>query len=372
LTEEYRAEVDSVDAATWCRYVEEFRDGNLYQLWLNGHGGRFTDVSRLLLTKGGDVVAGAEVRLFKVPLTSRGIAYVRWGPLWQRGINGADPAHFTEALRALRNEYVRRRGMILRLAPRLFLEDHRQCADSLQGEGFLEVGARHVEKSLLMDVSPSLDELRRRLSPTWRRHLNKAEKNELTIETGTGIDLFDEFLPIYESTLRRKRFVTTSDVRRHRDVQALLPADLKMGIVLARHEDRPCAGAVYSATGDTALFVFGAANEVGLRLSASYLVHWEVLRQLKEKGFREYDLNGINPVLNPGVYQFKKGLVGKHGREVTFVGQRQAFEGSIANYSLLLAEWLRYRTRILTLRPRIPGGLPRLTAAATTSVQVSQ
>ena len=318
LTYGYSADVDVFDTATWYATVAHFSDVNLYQVWQHGVGpGRFTDVSRLLLKRRDEVVAAAEVRLFMLPFVRRGIAYIRWGPLWRHGAV-ADPEHFRQAIRALRNEYVCRRGMILRMVPRLFLEEDRQCVDALADEGFSELGYGTAGRSLLIDVSSELDDLRKGFSPTWRRHLNKAERGGLTLTVGTGVELFDEFVPLYQEMLQRKRLRPTADIQKHRRIQAVLPEDLRMGVVLARQGSQPCAGAIYSAIGETALFVFGATSDSGMRSSGSYLVHWEVLRILKEKGARRYDLNGINPELNPGTYQFKKGLAGKQGRDVTY------------------------------------------------------
>jgi lipid II:glycine glycyltransferase (peptidoglycan interpeptide bridge formation enzyme) len=87
-----------------------------------------------------------------------------------------------------------------------------------------------------------------------------------------------------------------------------------------------------------------------MQTSASYLLQWETVKLLKEMGIREYDLNGINPELNAGTYQFKRGLAGKNGREVTFVGQFQAFQGSLTNHGLLLLDRMRYRMRTLRTR----------------------
>jgi hypothetical protein len=118
-----------------------------------------------------------------------------------------------------------------------------------------------------------------------------------------------------------------------------------MGIVLARDQDAVCAGAVYSAVGDTALYLFGATDEVGMRSSASYLVQWTVIGELKTRGVPRYDLNGINPDTNPGTYHFKKGLAGKGTPDVTFASQVQIHRGSLTNESILLLDRLRLKVR---------------------------
>jgi hypothetical protein len=342
LSNGYFAEVDAANDATWRASIVAFRDANLYQVWQGTSvGDRSVGVSRLVLKKNRQVVAAAEIRLFLVPVIGKGIAYVRWGPLWRRPSDphDADPLeHFRQVIRALRNEYVSQRQLVLRLNPRLFIEEHGDCTKILTDEGFSSLPGKVAERSLIMDLAPSLVELRANFDKKWRNCLNKAERGGLTVVRGTSISLFDEFKCIYTEMLRRKRFAPAADIERHRARQASLPPDLRMGILIARDRGVACAGAIYSALGDTAIYLFGATNESGMRTAGAYLVQWELLKTLKERGIRTYDLHGINHELNPGTYRFKKGLAGKTGKEVTFVGPSQAFERSISNHTLLLAD----------------------------------
>lgn len=346
LADGYRAEVDTVDAAEWYRQTSTFADANIYQTWQDGVGPeRFADVSRLLVLRGGDVVGGAEVRLFTLPFIGRGIAYIRWGPLWRRGAGRPDTDVFRQTVRAVRNELVGRRDLVLRLLPRLFVEDDLPLVGILEEEGFAQVAHAPLERTLVMDLAPGMDELRQGMLKKWRNALSKAERAGLTVVTGTGAELFDEFAILYAQLLQRKRFEPTADIDKHRRIQACLPEPMKMGAVIARHQGDACAGAIYSAMGDTALYLFGATNEMGMKTCASYLVQWELLRHLKERGLKRYDLHGINPESNPGTYTFKKGLAGKTGRELTFLGQTQSFKASLGARTVLFADRLRNRVR---------------------------
>lgn len=347
LSNGYSAEVGTIADDRWFELTQTFADANLYQVWQSGVDPRaFPGVGRLVLLKDGTAVAAAETRLFTLPLTSTGIAYLRWGPLWRRRGAETDPEHFRQALRALRNEYVGRRGMILRLNPRLFVEDHAACERILAEEGFSEPGSSsQAEKTLVMDLSPSLEELRAGLDKKWRNCLSKAERGGLTVTIGTGPDLFREFRGIYAQMLERKQFAPSADLDAHVRLQGLLPESGKLTVIIARADGEPCAGAICSAMNDTALYLFGATNDVGMRTCGSYLVQWEAVKLLRQRGVREYDLHGISVVANPGTYTFKKGLAGRDGRELTFVGQRQALNPSLVSSFLLLGEKARAALR---------------------------
>jgi lipid II:glycine glycyltransferase (peptidoglycan interpeptide bridge formation enzyme) len=46
-----------------------------------------------------------------------------------------------------------------------------------------------------------------------------------------------------------------------------------------------------------------------------------MVRQLRSEGVRWYDLFGVNPVTTPGTYQFKTGLAGNLGQQLTYLGE---------------------------------------------------
>lgn len=359
LAEGYSAGIDSVSAAEWYGHVAAFSDASIYQLWQHAPGREGVQgVSRLLLRRHGDVVAAAEVRLFTIPLTDRGIAYVRWGPLWRRTGDAESAEVLRQALRALYREYVVRRKMILRIMPRLAAEDSAYFPGLAGEEGFAPLDHLAPQRTLLMGLSGGLEDLRKGLAPSWRRHLKKAERAGLTVTAGSAPELFDDFIAVFSQMLERKRFAPGADIHKHCRIQTALPDELKMGVLLARKDGHPCAGLIYSAIGDTAIYLFGATNQTALETSAAYLLQWEAVKLLKQKGVRAYDLNGINPALNPGLYQFKTGLAGASGTEITFVGQLQGFSRSPVNRFLLMADGIRHRMRASRSGERPTGARP--------------
>jgi hypothetical protein len=83
-----------------------------------------------------------------------------------------------------------------------------------------------------------------------------------------------------------------------------------MNILICKDKDIPVAGLVASAMGDSAIYLLGATSDAGLNAKGAYLLQWTMISWLKELGIKSYDLGGIDPVGNPGVYHFKKGFSG--------------------------------------------------------------
>jgi Acetyltransferase (GNAT) domain len=340
-------EVDRMDEAAWCRVLEDFGDANIYQTWTYDEvrAGR-KNISHLLLKKNGEVVAGAQARTVKLPFLQAGIAYVRWGPFWRRRGREADPEIFRQAIRALRNEYACRRGLVLRLFPALF-RNNTEFLSILDEEGFGQLNQERPDRTLLLDITRPLEELRAGLRQHWRRYLKVAERNNLEILEGTQDEFFEMFVGIYREMVSRKKFVEPNDIREFREIQRRLPENLKMKIMLCKANGTLCSGVICSAVGNTGIYLYGATSNLGLKARGSYLLHWKLIEWLKQKGVSTYDLHGINPVENPGTYKFKSDLCGDHGQDVVFMGRFDTHSSAWSHAWVTLGDRLRQQYRAL-------------------------
>ena len=81
-----------------------------------------------------------------------------------------------------------------------------------------------------------------------------------------------------------------------------------MQIMICEDRGAPVAGLVVSAIGGSAIYLLGATSDDGLKSKGAYLLQWNMIQWLKQNGVRWYDLGGIDPEANRGVYSFKKGI----------------------------------------------------------------
>jgi len=354
----YTAEVDTLEDHRWDQILQEFDDANIYQTWPYGavtYGRRNT--RHLVLRKDGNIAAMALARIAKVPLINVGIAYVRWGPLWRRSGSEADPETFRQAIRALRNEFVCRQGLAMRLFPVLFNDDSPCFLNIFREEGFSSLSTEIHARTILMDLAPSLKDLCAGMEGHWRRNLRLAERNELTVTEGSEERLFEAFIDIYKEMVARKKFVESNDVNKFKLIQAQLPDELKMKIMLCKSGEDVCAGVVCSTIGKTAVYLFGATSNAGKKSNGAYLLQWKLIEQLKRDSFSVYNLHGINPIKNPGTYTFKKNLAGKRGKDVYYLGQFDSHPNVFCHFCLEFGDKLRrlYR-RLKELAKASAGG----------------
>ena len=309
----FEVEIDSVTEPQWSGLLDHFEDANIYQTWTYGSiRWRAKNLSHLLLKQSGEVVGMAQLRIVRPKNFRMGIAYLRWGPICQAR-NGALDQNIVRAMAdALRQEYVEKRGLYLEILPNAF-------SDSPRGEIFQsafsrfnrEIGlSRGKYRTFVLDLQPSIEVLRKKFDAKWRNKLNGAEKNDLQITVSESVKDYDVFCKLYDEMWEKKRFETTVSTAEFRRIQEQLPASQRMRIVISHCKGEPVGSVIYSAMGDTAIYLLGATNGTGRNLKAAHLMQWSVIQSLKEMGVRYYDLGGIDPVANPGVYSFKAGMSG--------------------------------------------------------------
>jgi hypothetical protein len=309
----FTIEVDRVDAVQWAEWLDRFTDANLYQSWAYGEvrWGR-KSLSHLVLKCDGVVVAMAQLRIVRPGNTKFGIAYLRWGPLCEPKGVGLQADIVGAMAAALHEEYVRRRGLFLRILPNAMQGTARAEAfagafGAFKREPFV---AGDSYRTLILDLNLPLEELRKKLDGKWRNQLNRAEKNNLKIVGGSGDAEFPAMIALFNEMWARKQFAQSSNINEFRRIQQALPASQKLRVFICEQDGVPVSGLLGAGIGDTGIYLFGGTSDKGMQAKGSYLLQWRMIQWLKECGMRHYNLGGINPETNPGVYHFKKGLSG--------------------------------------------------------------
>lgn len=321
LEEGYSVECDNLDEYEWNDIFNQFADSNIYQTWpYNSVRHGVNNLSHTILKYKGKVVSASQARIVKFPIGG-GLAYIRWAPLWKLLNTTEDIERFRMSLRALRNEYVLRRHLLLRIFPIVYNYNSKSFSDIFLQEGFRPSPNETPPRTFLLDIRPSLEDIRKNFNQKWRNCLNKSERNEIDMIGGTEDYLFANFIDIYNSLLKRKQFKEPNDINEFRMIQNKLPLEHKMMLFICESNGSISAGGIFTAIGDTGVYLFGATNSIGMKDKSSYAIQWKAIQWMKSKGCHFYNLNGINPETNPGGYHFKKGVAGKQGKDIKYLGR---------------------------------------------------
>ncbi|WP_420413788.1 lipid II:glycine glycyltransferase FemX [Roseibium sp.] len=270
-------------------------------------------LDRVAFYKNGQLVSAAVILKMRFPVVGGGIAVVKWGPLWRRKGLPDDPKNLQQTIDALKQIYALDGGYFLSFFPRADPEISGFETQALEQCGF------HLGEELaspdryFVNMDLSLKDLRESLSQKWRYNLKKAEKNELSARFVEGEDGFKTFMQLYNAMMDRKAFHDTSAIN---TLQALMGAKepaLRPLILIVEQNGEPIAGGVVDASGERAVYLYGATNNKALPLKAGYVMHWEISKHLvAAPQVRWYDLGGADKDCH--LHQFKRGFVGKRGQ----------------------------------------------------------
>jgi len=339
-------EAGSVSKNEWSALSERFADRCIYQTndYAEVRAEELGADNERVVVRFGDAVLGlAQVRIKRLPMVRAGVAYIYRGPLWRR--RGARPENLGRVLDALREHYCNRAGLEVRAAPGIFDDhDEKACRAAVAAAGFAPRSQDAVDRTILIDLTPQLDVLRKGLAQKWRNGLNQAERRELAVETRTDDEAMGIFRELYDEMRAAKQFETGVSVASFARIQSRLPEAQKLSVSLAFHGGDAVAGHVSSCLGDTCVYLLGASNDEGRKRKASYLLQWRTIETAKRRGAVRYDLGGIDAAANPGVYHFKSGM---GGRECDFP---RTFAAPARGSGRLLVPLAEKAYRMLTAR----------------------
>jgi lipid II:glycine glycyltransferase (peptidoglycan interpeptide bridge formation enzyme) len=305
-----RVAVHHADRDEWIALAAGFEDHNYrqcfdYAAMLAARSNAVAE--NVVVTEDDEPIGLASVRVKRLPGTGTGIAYLSGGPLVRR----RDGARLERVLEALRAEYVDRRRLVLRIAPAIGDEAWNAEQDEcLLAGGFLPGDHLRPYRTMMVDIGRPLADVRKGFAKKWRNLLSNAERRELRVTEGTDPGLFKDFEPLFDELVARKGIDVELGADFYAQLQPQLPESERLHVAIAWVDGAPAAGVVASIHGDTAVYLLGASNEVGRGTNAAYLLQWKVMEAASERGCRWYDLGGIDPVGNPGVFRFKERMGG--------------------------------------------------------------
>ncbi len=280
------------------------------------------------IERDGEPVGYAAVRIKRVPVVGFGLAYVHRGPV-------CDPKIWADAVDALVGDYVTRRRLLLRIAPPIAIAD---AATLLKNRGFA-AGTQPPYRTLMLDLARPLDEIRKSLHPKWRTDLSRGERNALHIIRSSNPADFARFQPLFTDLAASKGFSAAQGPGFFADVAADARGSERIELHLALHEGQVVAGHVGSYSGDTAVYLLGAASAPGRDLRAAFVLQWAAIERAHALALSRYDLGGIDEVANPDVFRFKQRM---GGAVVTACPNFDRAPGKSTAFAIAIAQRVRH------------------------------
>ncbi len=288
------------DGSEWDRTLLEIADFNLYQSWGWGlHRAEFGWNPTPLVFFANDRVTSMAMALIKKKLGVVTVCWIPGGPVGD--LAGSCPTLIDAIQSATKNP-----ATYVHISPMAQLSD--TTSNKLRASAWrLPLRSLNSGKTLVYSSFEEDADRRALLSKNWGRNLARGESRSLVVTEwhgATGKEIAD----ITNQMRDYKKISDASDVNEIADslmrvfgnqvlmVRCIDPAGTTMAI----------RGVI--KYGRKAYDMFSAASPAGRKEYASNLCLWKIIELCARDGINHYDLSGVDPVANQGVYNFKKGI----------------------------------------------------------------
>lgn len=276
--------------------------GSLQQDWAYGSAmlSLGVPVLRARVERDGVPIAHAQFivrrfgRLGSVALCSR-------GPVWLQPLTVADKARAYKALK----QTLPLPGL------RFMLVTPEQAAGEPNGLSPMRRVMTGMS-TVMLDLTPTMDELRANLERRWRHRLVTSEASGLSVQrVGTQPNQFRWLLDAEMAQRGDKGLDGLPPAFFERYVLARTKAaDTMLTLRADAGRDR-IAAMMFLIHGHSAIYHIGWTTGQGRDLHAHNLILWKGIEELKARGVRQLDLGGVNTVRSAGIARFKISTGGK-------------------------------------------------------------
>lgn len=174
-----------------------------------------------------------------------------------------------------------------------------------------------AENTWLLDLNKSEDELSAQMEKTHRYLIRRCEKDGVKVEKSINETALEQFNNIHDETAKRHNFHRFSKEYIDKEFKTFAPHNEAMVISGYLPDGRIDSSAIIMFYGNMAAYRHGASLNLDNKLSTSYLVQWEAIKEAKRRGMRWYNFWGVVPAKagknHPfyGITHFKKGFGGE-------------------------------------------------------------
>ena len=185
-----------------------------------------------------------------------------------------------------------------------------------------------------LDLTPGLAALFCDFDPAVRRALRKAERSALEVRAERSAEAMATYYALHCRT-RRKHGLPPQPWAFFESIQRNVIAGGGGRLLLAYHQNRVLAGAVFFHWGGSVLYKFGASDDAHQELRANNHVMWHAIESYALDGFERLDL-GRTSLANAGLRRYKLGWGARESqlsylkydlRKSAFVSERDAADG---------------------------------------------
>ncbi len=331
------------DDAAWNRFVAEAAAPSFLQAtpWSSVKRSTGWRAARIVVDSSTGPV-GAQLLVRHPRPLPKGFGYAPRGPIAAWPLDGAVLTAFTEAAR----KAARGLGIAhLRIDPEVEDPDG-SIAAVLRELGWRPAPEIQPQKTQVIDLTESEEELLAALRKKTRQTLRKAEGETQVVEAGP--ERLGEFHRTLAGTMDRVGLPFRSEGFFRQLWDAYAPHGQAKLLLAETESGEVTSGTFLVGWGPRIVALYGGTNAEGRKLNSKYLINWEALKRAKAAGYTAYDLWGLP---NEGITYFKQGW---GGRQVDYVGAWDLVVDPLG--ARIFETAVQARATVARLRRRLSGG----------------
>lgn len=305
----FKVLLDCFDYNFWESCGSNFKDYNIYQSWPYQQVRSENSSNRLnrFIVISDDNIPVMMGQLRVKSILNFKIGYIQNGPIFQN-INGSS-VELLEAINILLQTLIKKLNLnVIRINLNIW-DDQKELATPFQKAGFEEAKHFRINKTFIVHLEPTVDEILKGIDNGNRRLIRKAENLGLEIEISHDDEYFPQMHQMYLEAKQRKGF-TGVDSLEIWNTQKNLSAKEKLELTALKYNNEIITMIVTSHLGETAIPLLYANTSTSLKLQVSNYLFWLNYLSAKNKGLKYYDLGGYDEVKNPQGYLFKRRMGG--------------------------------------------------------------
>jgi lipid II:glycine glycyltransferase (peptidoglycan interpeptide bridge formation enzyme) len=281
-----RVSRDTVDDA-WDAFVDTVPGGGHLQTtaWARVKATAGWRATRIVLTRDDAVVGGLQLLCRDLPVGGS-IGYVPRGPLE----DAAGPARLATVLDALDEVAGRERLILVKLQPP---PGGDEMVPALTERGFAPSALEAAPTAtVVVDLRRPESAILAAMRSSVRSNIAKSRRKGVTVRAGSEADL-PRFSELVAATSRRQGFDPYPPGYYRAIWRSFHPIG-RARLLLAEHDGAVLSALLLVAHGDTVVYKMGGWGGSRPGLHPNELAHWTAMQWARERGYAQYDLEGID------------------------------------------------------------------------------
>lgn len=141
----------------------------------------------------------------------------------------------------------------------------------------------------IIDLAKPEQKILSQMKPKGRYNIGLSKRHGVDLEQ---TDDLGAFYRLYQTTLKRAR-LSGRPLEYFNRLRQFFPTETR--VFIASYRKKPLAAAFVMFWDNIATYLYGGSSDEHREVMAPFLLHWEIIKEAKRRGCKEYDLGAVAP-----------------------------------------------------------------------------